>query len=474
MARTREPETDSNDVPEKVTIPKGKSANVRTTISYTAELDNEKNETPNNDTESETSNGFREIPIRAPFRPFVPESNYRIKGNTLAAFFDALADEGEENYLIMITRLPDLPSESYNRPQVMYPATFPPMQCNASALPSFVQEIQKLNGNSGGRFDVRACLLSGHTISEAELTNFVVPNPPRNEHSESAGNGLNEMMQMFERMNADNNARIERLIEAAKPQESEMQELAKQMLMKRLLADDKPQSVNLEETMMKMFMMPSMVEVYAEKMRDAMNGGKQADNAPTWMKLLDSPFGQIIGEKAGTIAENLSQLAVVAASAKAQQVAQPNPEPVQNGIVQPQPIAPSEEIDEMKELVKDIFDELENGEPFNDDNEFLQTLKEDYPMEATFVEMLCQKESYEQLIRMLGEKAPELFEGLISVDPVTGQQAFNERGAVVFPRLEEFYLYMRGETPKPETVNTAEPVGAVETPKVAPTSKPKK
>lgn len=445
------PATDTPEPPETVSIPKGKRANVRTTISYEAELQKETEAENNNKAESEIASPFLDVP----FRPFRPNNYLQHKGsnmsNTLASFFDALASDGEENYLVMITRLPDMPSENFNRPQVLYPANFPPMQCNSSALPSFIQEIQKVNGMSGGRFNVRACKPTGESIEDAELTNFVVPDPPRREYENPTQNNNNEMLSLFERLNAENNARFDKMLESLKPQENELEKIAKQVLIKKLLDDDKPPAANLEQMMMQMFMMPSMVEVYAEKMRDAMSAGSDKDNSPTWMKLLESPFGQSIGERIGTITENLSHLAVVAASAKAQEANLIPPQAPQTATapVVANPTNSSEEKDEMTELIEDIFDELENGEPFNDNNQFLQDLGDDYPFEARFVKTLCESEDFSTLMKMLAEKAPQLFNGFSEPNPTTGEPMLTPRGELLVNRLQEFYLYMRGELAEP-------------------------
>lgn len=439
---------------EKITIPRGKKAQVRTVVSYEAELDNENQNTPETDDQTNGQNAHRYNDI--PFRPFVPPSRNRIKENTLAAFFDALAEAGEENYLVMITRLPDLPNENYSRPQSVYPVNFPPMQCSVNSLPSFVQEIQKLNGRSGGRFEIRACYLTGESIEDAELTNFTVPDPVNlAPAADPSQNNLSDILAIIDRMNAESNARLERVLLAIKPERSELDELARTVMIKKLTDDPPPARDNPESVIMQMMLMPQMVEAFSEKMREAMNAGKAESDSPTWLKLLESPMGAAIGERIGVIAENFSQFAVASAAAKANAVPVSNPAPPpaesQPQAVQPQPETITE-TDEMTELIKDIFDELENGEPFNDQNEFLLELKEEYPMEASFVKMLCNDEPFPKLVQMLATKVPYLFEPLMALDPngkpiinEHGQQALTERGSFIFNRLQEFYQYMRGE-----------------------------
>lgn len=472
-------DSEISKAPPPVTIPEPDSdVQVRTTVSYKGKLNEKKATETDDDTESENGFAYGRRDYGIPFRPFMPQGVRHVKENTLAGFFNALSEatteNGEENFLIMITRLPDMPSESFARPQVMYPANFPAMQCNVGAFATFINEIQKLNGRSGGRFEIRACLLNGEAIEDAYLNNFVVPDPAQPLNVDSGNNSNLDMIQAVERMANENRMFMERMLTTLKPEKSELDEIARQVMMKKLLSDDSPQRDNPEDMLMKMMLMPQMVETFADKMRDAMNGSKPDADQPTWMKLLESPMGAALGEKAGTIIENFSQLAVVAATAKAQQ-AGTMPPPVQPDRqapqvatpIQPNPATPQPETtetdngdsDPMTELIEDLIDEVENGTPFNDDNEFLQELRQDYPMEASFVKMLCNDNPFDELFKQLATKAPQVFEPFI--DPVSGQA--NERGQHAVMRLREFYFYMRGETdpvaPPPMAVAT-EPLTA--------------
>ena len=470
---------DSEIIKQPVTIPKATSpAQVRTTVTYEAKLNNENETAPEANRKTENQDRYGDYDL--PFRPFMPQSGRPIKENTLAAFFNALSeaaqDEQAENFLIMITRLPDMPSEVFARPQVMYPANFPAMQCNVGAFATFINEIQKLNGRSGGRFEVRACLPNGEAIEDAVLTNFVVPDPvqPINDNGNSSGNANSEMIAAVERMSNENRMFMERMLTNLRPEKSELDVIAREVMMKKLLDDNAPQNP-AENMIMQMMMMPQIMETFANKMSDAMNGGKSEPDKPTWLRLLESPAGEAISEKAGAIIENFSQLAVMAATAKAQQAGTIPTEPIDHQPLQTaQPITPNPapletntdtdgDSDPMTELIEDLIEEVESGKPFTDDNEFLRELREDYPMEASFVKMLCNDQTFDELFRQLATKAPQLFEPF--VNPATGHA--NERGQHAVMRLREFYYYMRGEVDP----ITAPPPTATES--IAETSKPK-
>lgn len=383
--------------------------------------------------------------------------------NSLAYLAEILSEDGEDQYVAIITRLADVYNDNFHSPSFA-DQNFPPMQFSPQGMMiNFIPSVQKFNNNSGGRFSIVVCQMNGEPIDGARLTNFVIANPPRTEAPITNGNGSDAgIVALMREMMEQNQRNMRDMIASIQAGKSDrLQELAEQVMLKKLTEDSKP-SASFEEMMMKMFTMPAMVETMAESFRNAMNGGaKESDDSPTWMKVMNSPFGEKIGERAGGILEGLMALGSQIAQQKMQQsppaaAYQPPYQPPPQEIVTVEPLPnPAQdqtvkddettEEDEMKNLIEDIVGELESENVIDDNNEFMKELAEDYPMEAEFVKMLCKSQPFEKLTAMLMQKAPSAFEGMVELSEDGKTPRLNERGVKVENRLREFYEYYRAK-----------------------------
>lgn len=422
-------------------------------------IEPQKNETTNTQTQ-----GAGAIPRIPPTFVFSPNSNASPR-NSVAYLADVLQDDGEEIYVAVITRLADVFNDSFFVP-CFADQNFPPMQFSPSGmLLNFVPQITKFNNGSGGRFSVRVCRVNGEAVDDAVLNHFVVANPPRVENPVPLGSsGTETALIKFMSDMQERNERFQReMMQAIKGdgKNDRFTELAETVLLKKLTEDAKP-AQGAEDIMLKMFMMPQIAEAFADKMRDAMNGGgDKGESEPTWMKVMNSPFGEKIGERAGGILEGLvavgAQMAQVKAAQAVQQqqsppiVTQPPPQTPQPNALPVQPQAEVveeivEETDEMTALIEDIIEELETENPLNDDNEFMKELAQDYEMEATFVQMLCKTKPFEELTGMLMTKAPQVFVGFMEASADGQTPRLSERGVrMIEVRLREFYEYYRAK-----------------------------
>lgn len=425
------------------------------TTTYVSDKPESSGKDRENDTEIQSTNG---IP-RVSFPQFFTGGFGSSAKNTIENLASLLVDDGQESYVAVITRLADLFNDSFFFPCATQQA-FPPMAFNASGmLLNFVPQLTRFNNNSGGRFNIQVCSPSGEPIDDAILTNFVIANPPRAK-SESNGNGeMNVLIDFIREQNQQNQQfqaqLLQQLAQLQNPKNDRFTELAEQVLMKKLSEETK--SSNPQDVLMQMLVMPEMVSTFAEQFRNAMGVNKPQESS-TFIKLVESPFGEQLGARAGEILAGLTQAAANFAQAKALAASQPQvvnvpqsvtPEinPVLPPSIEPPKTTPDQvnddenddEKDELKMLVEDIIAELETENPINDDNQFVQELKTDYPMEAELLKMLCERHSFEELLQMLAQKTPEVFQNFL--DPRTMRPT--ERGVRLTARLKEFYDFYK-------------------------------
>lgn len=381
--------------------------------------------------------------------------------NSLAYLAEVLAEDGEDQYVAIITRVADVYNDNFHAPNFA-DQNFPPMQFSPQGMMlNFIPSVQKFNNDSGGRFSIVICQMNGEPVDGARLTNFVIANPPRAENPVSQNGNGNEtgVIAMMREMMEQNQRNITALIASLQNgKQDRFTELAETVLLKKLSEDAKP-AASFEDAMMKMLLMPQMVETFADRFREATSGSaKDVDDSPTWLRLAQSPFGQQIGEKAGNILEGIVALGNQMAQQKIMQQqqahippqSQPSPptvtvEPLPNSQPQTESAENIEEIDEMKALIEDIVEELESENPIDENNEFLRELETENPMEALFVKMLCKSESFEKLTGMLMQKAPEAFVGMVEVAEDGKTPRLNERGVRIENRLREFYEYYKAK-----------------------------
>lgn len=381
------------------------------------------------------------------------ESNRGESKNTITHFFNILSDEDEETFLLFITRQPDMPSEKYNVSQVLHPANFPVMQITKFDAPNFVQMLQQLNGNSGGRFTVRATYLNGETIDDAHLTNFCVPNPPKEDIGGNGGGDIQQtLVDIFDRLQTQQAQQLQAIAEliSKKKEEDEFSKIAKQLLMKKLLDDEpKERGFDAERLAETLFTSQQMIEIMTKRMAKSFDVEEKSDK-PAWLDFLESDTGKVLADKAGNIVNTLAILTAQKMSQNSQ------PQPQQNGVAQepvleapPQqiqsPTQTPEQIEQERQMIVDttkltqyIIDELETENPLDETNTVLQELDADYPTAFSQIKLLCRLQGFEQLVALLQAFVPEAFTELLNEDGT-----WNERGLKIEERLKEFYEFVK-------------------------------
>lgn len=446
--------------PSKSKVKPSGKATVRETrqIVYDAEVETDREEAgKGKELEEEGSrNGggyferHRPEPHRQYYQPYPFETGRGESKNTITNFFNILSDEDEETFLLFITRQPDMPSEKYNLPQILHPANFPVMQITKFDAPNFVQMLQQLNGNSGGRFTVRATYLNGETIDDAHLTNFCVPNPPKEDIRGDGGGDIQQtLVDIFDRLQTQQASQLQAIAEliSKKKEEDDFSKIAKQLLMKKLLDDEpKEQGFNPERLAETLFTSQQMIEIMSKKFAKSFDVEERADK-PAWLEFLESDAGKVIAEKAGNVVNGLAMLTAqrMAQNASANgNGAVPNPAPVQSPQIE-SPQQTQEQVEQERQMIVDttkltqyIIDELETENPLDETNTVLQELDADYPNAFGQIKLLCRLQGFEQLVQLLQAFVPEAFVELLNEDGT-----WNERGLKIQERLKEFYEFIK-------------------------------
>ena len=329
---------------------------------------------------------------------------------------------------------------------------------------NFIPQIQKINGNSGGYFNIlifdgqQKPLGWSYRIGYSRETGFkhigchnvLVPNPALIETPNANGqpqqNGSLEMVfgKMAEMMQQNHNQLMQ--VINRQPEKSTLEKAIEQKMLNDLLNPPQQQASGFEQTMASIMAMPVMVEKMSAKMFPA----PPVEREPTTLDTIQSIVAMPVVENTATAVLNgLSLLIESKMQEKQQGVIQNLPNEV---VINPQPnqITTATETDDMKELLQDVIEELESDSVLDDKNEFLIELKSDYPTQTMMITSLCKTNTFENVLQLLITQADSAkpvnpFAEFLDVAETQKQQKYvwTERGNKLIKRLNEFYEFAK-------------------------------
>ena len=329
---------------------------------------------------------------------------------------------------------------------------------------NFIPQIQKINGNSGGYFNIlifdgqQKPLGWSYRIGYSRETGFkhigchnvLVPNPALIETPNANGqpqqNGSLEMVfgKMAEMMQQNHNQLMQ--VINRQPEKSTLEKAIEQKMLNDLLNPPQQQASGFEQTMASIMAMPVMVEKMSAKMFPA----PPVEREPTTLDTIQSIVAMPVVENTATAVLNgLSLLIESKMQEKQQGVIQNLPNEV---VINPQPnqITTATETDDMKELLQDVIEELESDSVLDDKNEFLIELKSDYPTQTMMITSLCKTNTFEIVLQLLIAEADKVkpvnpFAEFLDVAETQkhNKYVWTERGDKLIKRLNEFYEFVK-------------------------------
>lgn len=384
----------------------------------------------------------------------------------LAQMFSDIKESEEyegEMFVALITRLQDLMTDNFRRP-CMQSISFAPLQITSSYFLNFIPLIQKHNGNSGGRFNIVICDQQGEPL-DIGINNLVVSDPIVEEKPNAPDTSNTDTLALVDRIMQQSDQRFAELVKLMREnaKEDEFTALAKEKLRQDILNPKERDAFNpekmIENVMTSVAVSEAMAKGFA-KMFDRGEAGTDREKG-----LLETLLSnELLVDRASQLVESVvNNVAVIANNvatrpAQPQAPAQPQPHygqpntgysPLPNPTPQP---SENNEINMTKEeqdkLTLEIIAELEADTPLNDDNVFINNLKEKYPQVYQGLLVACKFMPFETLLEQLENGAPQAFDNFYKD---TGEKdsdgeaiyELNERGQKVEARLREFYEFMK-------------------------------
>lgn len=436
-------------------------------VNYTAKVkENEVTET-DEETENQGENFDNEND-----NSFFNDAFEEIPKDKLDRMFDEIQEltEGNGMYFAKVTRQPDSLADNFF---VRCGGEMPlgVFQFSMRDRFNFIPQLQKLNSNSGGYFNV---LIFDQQQKPLEILvryeydtmrrnrlpifrqvgcfNLLVPNPVTIQENGQQQNGeIGMLVKAIQDMQNNFQNQINSIINN-KPRENEqMNQLMMMMLTKSVentlnpperKADDF--SLTREIMQKEMFQMKMIGEIF--KQPPPPPPDKEPTTLDTVQGLLNTPLVQ---ETATTILNAAAMIIEAKMQEKQQGVIQNLPNEV---VVNPQPnqIATATDNNEMKELLDDVIAELESDSVFDEKNEFLIELKNDFPTQTMMIESICKTQSFENVLQLLIAEADKVkpqnpFVEFLDVAETQKQNKYvwTERGNKLIKRLNEFYEFVK-------------------------------
>ena len=430
------------------------------TTTYKADSPNETDNTKNKNESNNQSNANSGQSNANLF-----ETKTALPENKLASLFEELKEyeefEGEVFYAL-ITRRADLMHDNFKK-ACLSPQAFPAMQINSGMMFQFIPQLQKYNGNSGGRFDIVICADNGESLGDGDvgLSGFVVSDPIEESSQKSEVRSQNEginVIELFNKMNEASEKRFEQMLNAMKPQEDEFTKLVKEKMRNDFLNPPQPQQNSYDPNKMIEQIMGNMVVVQAmgdgfAKMFNKDSGGEK-DKGMLESLLTNEMFLDKVQDVGSRVIDAAADIAIAYKNPQAYQERHseryeeeeegnsgypplpPNSSQNTEYRTQNEEVKTQEQMDR-EQVIKDILAELEGDKPLDDTNEFLKVLKEENKDLYTLLLISCKTVPFEKLIEQLSQIVPDVFAQYGSGTEL------NEKGQYVSGRLKEFYEYMK-------------------------------
>lgn len=390
------------------------------------------------------------------FNNDIDTSFEEIPKGKLDRMFDCLREltnNESEIFFAKLIRVPDFINDNFNIP-CKTEQELGVFQFSLRDVFDFIPQIQKINGNSGGYFNVLvyksnrqpAYVIRQHNFNAVSqqigINNLHVPNPVKEETPLLPGSNQPDILTIIREMKRESDERLERLLATInRPHEKSVLEKAlEQKMLNDLMNPPERGSNSFEETMAKMLAMPVVAEKFAKKMFPENITPEPKGLIEQITEVANSPVGQKLIDKVGDIAEHIV-VAKTTPAELAQTVAMPNPQPQQipNGVN-----------NEMQELLEDIVAELESDNPINAENELIVDLKTDYPAQYQQLQLLCKsmptfEDALNFIMAQTATMQPNPFVPFLDLNETTKQNVYvwNERGLKIKNRLNELYNFLR-------------------------------
>lgn len=390
--------------------------------------------------------------IDEPATQTVPQTGLdKMFANVRSAVLD---DQCPDAFFAQVTRLADFMGANYN-----VPCNVPQMDIGSFQFTSrdrlpFTAQLQKLNGNSGGTFNIRIYRQDGTPLNlyrrssntlapvqvEVSVTSMSVPNPLFDPSSvvETGIPQNNQTERMILQVMENSNQRFEKLVELMQ-QSKAPSEL--EQAMTRKMINDMVNPAPPPDPFAGIAGMMFAAQRFQDRLTDVILPPR-VENAPVpepdWMdkgeKLLNSPGAVAILERLGDITERITVAKLA-----------PNAAPVEYE---------TGNDDDNMELITKVIDELNSDSILNGDNETIVELATSYPSEFEDLRLACMSPFeivLKQLTRTLGKKKPEVLQPFLDVaaTQTKGLYVFNPSGDHLVNRLREFHAFINSlnETP---------------------------
>lgn len=357
-----------------------------------------------------------------------------------------------DNLLAMITRNPDPMGMRFNNPNSVPFMSLGAFQFTSRDMFRFDEAIQERNKNSGGVFNIKIYKVDntplmirrnkyafeqrgGPEFYEIGLMNYPVPDPNKVDAPNAPGSNIENMMLQY--MEKTENRFEAMLQQMNRPKEQSTLEKAMEQKMLNDLLHPKENAGGMD-AFQNMMMSMAAAPIWIEKMTNRMFPEPAAPVEPDTLEKITNLLGTPAAEKVlGGFMAMSQQFAANKFATQANA----------NTIHNPQPAAPVEQTAspeqqaEMRDLILNLIDQLESDEPLNGENEFIKDLQMEYPTQAGTLTAMCKGASFEMVVQMLVMGAGNLVPN--PLDVFITDNTWNERGAKLVIRLEEFYNHVK-------------------------------
>ena len=333
---------------------------------------------------------------------------------------------------------------------------------------NFIPQLQKINGNSGGYFNIlifdgqQKPLGWSYRVGYSRETafkhigchNVLVPNPALIETANTNGqpqqnnNGLDMLFGKMVEMMQQNHNQLMQVINRA-PEKSTLEKAIEQKVLNDILNPPERKESNFENTMAQTMTTILAAPVMIEKMSSKMFPAAPVEKEPNLAEQIQNgikgaleiePINNLFNVGVNSLAlyaeKRLSAQAQATIENLPNQTEQPNP----NQLTEP---------NEMSELIKDVIAELETKNPLDETNEFLQDLESDFPDQTMMIKAICKTQSFEQVLQRLINQSDSLKPNpfIVFLDMPKTQETksyvWNDKGEAMVKRLKEFYEYAK-------------------------------
>lgn len=428
------------------------SGDAKVTISYPASpeslgYEHEIKETEN--TNGAGTNGFYDNPRSA-------ESSFtqNIPQNRLADMFAELTecqDYDEQQFHCFLVRKPDFANDKFRR-RALAAENFQPFPITARSVLDFIPTVQEINGNSGGRFEIRISDENGADTGVG-IAGLVISDPIIKDTPVAAQNSeTSALIEMIREQQQKSDERFNALLtEMSKPKESELEKALRQKMVNDIINPPSPRESEFkpEQLIQQIFASQAMIATMSDQMAKAFNGNAGKDERSFLEKALENEtLMGMVNERVTDFMSAIENLALT--------YAQSNPSPQVNG---QQPVAQSNEgypplgaaqseetpqqtneaEKETMEQINKIIAVLESEDPITLEHPMVTQLREQEPDAYKRLVESCKAAPLDVILNFIETTLPE---GALDM-LYNGDGELNERGEKVMKRLETVYELLK-------------------------------